>query len=94
MRPCAPPPPRAGFSAAMLCGLTAAGHAAGVGDAYFAGVAATGAHLAWQVSTVNLHSPADCLLKFKSNVHLGALVCASALAGKLTAAEALLAVTT
>ena len=78
----------------MLCGLTAAGHAAGVGDAYFSGVAATGAHLAWQVSTVNLHSPADCLLKFKSNVHLGALVCASALAGKLTAAEALLAVTT
>jgi hypothetical protein len=37
-----------GFSVAMLAGLTAAGHAAGVGWPYYAGVAAAGSHLAWQ----------------------------------------------
>ena len=37
-----------GFSAATVAGLAAAGHAAGVGWPYYVGVAAAGAHLAWQ----------------------------------------------
>ena len=37
-----------GFSVAAVAGLAQAGHAVGVGWPYYAGVAAAGAHLAWQ----------------------------------------------
>ena len=38
-----------------------------------------------QVGTVDLRSRADCAAKFRSNVQLGGLVFAGALAGQLTA---------
>ena len=79
----------AGFSALTVAGLAAAGHAAGVGDPYYVGVTAAAAHLAWQLRSVDLRSRADCAAKFRSNVHLGAIVFAGAVAGKLTAASAM-----
>lgn len=47
----------AGFSVAMLCGLATAGHAAHLGDAFWLGLAGTGAHLAWQVRRCPVVSP-------------------------------------
>ena len=37
----------------MLCGLATAGHAAHLGDAFWLGLAGTGAHLAWQARPVS-----------------------------------------
>ena len=67
----------------MLAGLAAAGAAADVGSLYYAGLGATGAHLAWQIGSVDLASPPDCAAKFRSNSQLGGLVFASCLLGRL-----------
>jgi 4-hydroxybenzoate polyprenyltransferase len=45
------------------------------------GLVAVMAHLAWQIKTVNLDSPADCLLKFCSNRWIGWIMLASILIG-------------
>lgn len=55
----------------------------GCGPAYYAGVAAAGGHLAWQISSVDLDSRPDCAAKFESNKWLGAAVCGGALADRL-----------
>ena len=67
----------------MLAGLAAAGLAADVGGLYYAGVAATGAHLTWQIESVDLASPTDCAAKFRSNSQLGGLIFASCVLGRL-----------
>ena len=85
----------------MVLGLGAAGQAAELAPVYYAGVAATGAHLAWQargamgvavapltcpqIATVDLQSPADCAAKFKSNAALGGVVFAAAVLGRACA---------
>jgi 4-hydroxybenzoate polyprenyltransferase len=71
----------------MLASLAAAGAAAEVGPAFYAGLGVAGAHLAWQLRSVDLASPADCGAKFRSNVQLGGIVWAATLAGHLTAAS-------
>lgn len=48
-----------------------------------AGVAAAGAHLAWQIGTVDLDDSADCAAKFRSNAWYGALLFAGILADRL-----------
>lgn len=73
----------AGFAAACVALLAAAGHAAGCGPAYFAGVAAAAGHLGWQLSSVDLDDSADCAAKFASNAQLGGLVFAGVLADRL-----------
>jgi 4-hydroxybenzoate polyprenyltransferase len=50
----------------------AAGQAVGAGLPFYAGVAASGAQLAWQIAAVDLDSQADCLAKFGSNKWHGA----------------------
>ena len=45
----------------------------------FAGAAS---HLFWQIRTVDLDDPEDCAAKFRSNAAYGAMVFASAVAGK------------
>ena len=75
----------AAFGAASTAGLCAAGHAAGVGPAFYLGVSASAAHLAWQVRDVNLDDGEDCAAKFRSNgTQYGAIVFAACVAGKLT----------
>jgi 4-hydroxybenzoate polyprenyltransferase len=49
---------------------------------YYAGLAILAFQLAWQVLTLNIHNPDDCMAKFKSNVLAGflallALICGS-----------------
>ncbi|MEQ1754958.1 MAG: 4-hydroxybenzoate octaprenyltransferase [Micropepsaceae bacterium] len=51
--------------------LTASGWLAGLGFVYYAGVAAAGAHLAWQVYRLDINDGANCLRLFKSNRDLG-----------------------
>ena len=56
--------------------------------AYGAGLAGGAAHLAWQLRTVDFDSRADCLRKFQSNHHFGALIFAALVAGRLLATSA------
>lgn len=64
--------PHAGLAAAMCALQACSGVALGAGPLYFAGVAGSAAHALWQVRTVDLDAPADCLAKFKSNAWLPA----------------------
>jgi hypothetical protein len=75
----------AAFSAANLCLLGLTGHAAGCGLPFYAGVAAAGGHLAWQLASVDLDSRSDCWAKFASNTWYGALVFAGIVADRLLA---------
>jgi 4-hydroxybenzoate polyprenyltransferase len=72
-----------GFAAANLALLALTGQAAGCGAAYYAGLAAAGGHLAWQIGSVDLGDRADCQAKFVSNTSYGALLFAGILADRL-----------
>ena len=50
-------------------------------DAFWAGLAATAAQLAWQAARVATEDPADCLSKFRSNRAVGWLMLAGIVAG-------------
>ncbi|MBI1779314.1 MAG: 4-hydroxybenzoate octaprenyltransferase [Proteobacteria bacterium] len=64
----------AGFYLATLTLLAAAGQAAGSGWPFNAGLALGGLHLIWQVASLDIDDPADCLAKFKSNRDFGLIV--------------------
>lgn len=49
----------------VLAGM--AGWMAGVGPAFWVGLAAFAAHALWQITTVRFDNPGDCLSKFRSN---------------------------
>ena len=66
--------------------IVVAGTELGCGPAYYAGVAAAAAHMAWQIHAVDLDDRADCMAKFVSNKWLGALVFSGAVADRLLAA--------
>ncbi len=71
----------AGFYVVALVGLAAAGFAAGLGPWYVVALLPAAAHLAWQVASVEVDRPADCLAKFRANVDFGWLVAVALLAG-------------
>ena len=73
------------FYGVMLALAVLAGALAGIGWAFYPGLAMAGAQLAWQAATVDIDDPADCLAKFRSNQWLGAIVFAAIVAGQLTA---------
>lgn len=75
----------AGFGVASVGCLGACGMAVEQHPIFYAGLACGGAQLLWQVTTVNLNSRADCLRKFQSNTHFGAIVFAAIVAGRLLA---------
>ncbi len=54
--------------------ITAAGVMAHAGTAFLLGMMAAGAHLAWQVATLDIDDPENCLERFRSNRDFGALV--------------------
>ena len=64
----------AAWSALFAGGLVAAGQAAGMGMIFHGAVGFAVSHLAWQIVTVNLNRPADCMAKFVSNKWLGAIL--------------------
>ncbi|KAL6750859.1 mitochondrial 4-hydroxybenzoate polyprenyltransferase [Haematococcus lacustris] len=71
------------FTALQVACLSAAGQAAMMGPAYYAGVGAMGLHLLHQVWTVDLNNGSDCSAKFVSNRVTGALLAAGCVAGRL-----------
>lgn len=75
----------AGFAVTQALGMVLAGQAAGCALPYFAGVAAGSAHVAWQISSVDLHDGPDCMAKFVSNKWYGALIYAGIVLDRLLA---------
>jgi len=70
-----------GFSGVMVAGLLASGIANDQTLPYYLTVAATSAHLARQIYTVDLDNPKDCWDKFDSNKYLGILIFLGIVAG-------------
>lgn len=62
----------------------AAGAAAGVGWMFWAGLCAGACQLVWQVASVDLGRPADCLAKFRSNRVFGWSLLGAVVAGHLS----------
>jgi 4-hydroxybenzoate polyprenyltransferase len=71
------------FYAAALVLWGVAGHDAGLGILFWAGLAAAALHLAWQAARVDIDRAADCLAKFRSNRAVGWLVLGGIVAGHL-----------
>ncbi|XP_043197471.1 4-hydroxybenzoate polyprenyltransferase, mitochondrial-like [Amphibalanus amphitrite] len=72
----------AGFSAAMMTSLVAAGVAAGQSWPYYLGLGAVGLHVGNQVRTLRIYDAADCGDKFRSNRYVGLLLFLSIVAGR------------
>src|SRR5215471_12550861 len=68
------------YSGALLL-WAAAGFAAGLGLLFWAGLAGSALHLAWQAAQVAIDDPADCLAKFRSNRAVGWLMLGGIIAG-------------
>ncbi|GBD42538.1 4-hydroxybenzoate octaprenyltransferase [bacterium HR39] len=75
----------AGFYAAMLVLLLAAGVSAGLGWPYVLALALPAAMLAWQVHDVDFDDPASCLRHFRFHRDVGLGVCAALALGRLWA---------
>jgi 4-hydroxybenzoate polyprenyltransferase len=71
------------FYALALLGFGAAGGAAGLGWPYWIALAAAGLQLAWQARGLNIHDPADCLMRFRSNRWIGWMLFAGIVAAQL-----------
>ncbi len=74
-----------GFAAANIGFLALTGAAADMGWPYGVGVGLAGAHLAWQICTVDIDSPRDCMQKFVSNKWFGGILFGGIVADKLLA---------
>ncbi len=71
------------FYAAALALIASSGWLAGLAWPFYALLALVAFHMAWQVRAVRIDDPGDCLAKFKSNSHLGWIVLATIIAGKV-----------
>jgi 4-hydroxybenzoate polyprenyltransferase len=69
----------AGFYSAAVLLIGAAGFMAGGGIIFAIGLIAFGAHLAWQVTRLDIDDPAHCLALFKSNRDAGLILFAAML---------------
>jgi 4-hydroxybenzoate polyprenyltransferase len=65
------------FYSAALALFALAGLVSGLRLVFILGILAAGAHLAWQVRTLRMDDPADCLAKFKSNQIFGLILLAA-----------------
>jgi len=74
-----------GFYATAICGIALAGWLAGAGVVFFVGVAAGGAHLAWQIATLTIEDPERCLKLFRTNRDFGTIIFAGIVADAVTA---------
>lgn len=63
-----------GFAGGQVTGLILTGIAAECGVIYYCSVLATARHLTWQIASVNVNCPSDCMKKFVSNIWLGAIL--------------------
>lgn len=72
------------FAALAVLGIGTAGAAAELAPPFYAGLAVSAGHLAWQLKQVDLDDPKSCMATFVSNQWFGALVFASIVAGTVT----------
>eukprot|EP01137_Pigoraptor_chileana_P033324 Opistho-2@24027 len=70
------------FAVSTIGGLALSGANAGLAWPFYASLAAGAAHLAWQIKTVDVSSPSDCMAKFCSNRDFGGIVLAGIVAGR------------
>jgi 4-hydroxybenzoate polyprenyltransferase len=66
-----------GFYTLAWLGITVAGLLAGAEIVFLLGMAAAGAHLFWQVATLDIDDPDNCLQRFRSNRDFGLIVFAA-----------------
>jgi 4-hydroxybenzoate polyprenyltransferase len=66
-----------GFYTIAWLGITAAGLLSGAEIVFLLGMGAAGAHLMWQVATLDIDDPENCLKRFRSNRDFGAIVFAA-----------------
>ena len=71
------------FYAGALTLIGVAGHLVDLGPGFYLLLPLAGAHLAWQVRTLDLDVPRSCLVRFRSNREFGWLVFLALLAGKV-----------
>ena len=73
------------YSVAMVSGLGISGYAAGLGNSisFNIGLAATAAHLSWQIYSADLNDRINLNNKFRSNNILGGVIFASILGGNI-----------
>jgi 4-hydroxybenzoate polyprenyltransferase len=71
-----------GFYVGTLVIIAAAGYVDGLAWPFYVMLLAAAAQAAWQLATLKMESPADCLSKFQSNRWFGWLVLAAIVAGK------------
>ncbi len=71
-----------GMTLALLLG---AGHAAQLSWPFFALLGVGGGHFYWQIHTLDINDPANCLTRFKSNRDFGFIVFIAIVAGKIIA---------
>jgi 4-hydroxybenzoate polyprenyltransferase len=62
------------FYGAAIALLALAGATSGAGWLYFLGIGLASLHLVWQVATLDIDDPANCLRRFRSNRDFGAIV--------------------
>jgi 4-hydroxybenzoate polyprenyltransferase len=60
--------------------LAAVGLAAGMAWPFYAGIAAVAVHYAWQISSLDIDDPGNCLVRFKANRYVGWLLLAGIIA--------------
>jgi 4-hydroxybenzoate polyprenyltransferase len=68
------------FYGATLALLASSGILAGTGVIFLAGLALAAIHFIWQIATLDVGDPGNCLRRFRSNRDLGAIVFAALLA--------------
>lgn len=71
------------FAVATVAGIGTAGYAVDLAWPFYAGLAGSAAHLAWQINTAQLDNPINLQERFGSNKWLGALIFSSIVAGKI-----------
>ncbi|MBI5164154.1 MAG: 4-hydroxybenzoate octaprenyltransferase [Magnetospirillum sp.] len=76
-------PALAAFYGLALALIAAAGWAAGLSWLFYPLLGVAGAHLAWQVRSVDLDRPAACLATFKANRWFGWLLLAAIVLGRV-----------
>lgn len=72
-----------GFFGFFLLLLAAAGSMADMGWLFYVGLVPVALQLAWQVRTVDIDDPENCLARFRSNREVGLLVMIALLLGKV-----------
>jgi 4-hydroxybenzoate polyprenyltransferase len=70
----------AAFYGLIVLLLAAVGLAAGMAWPFYAGIAAVAVHFAWQIASLDIDDPGNCLVRFKANRYVGWLLLAGIIA--------------